>query len=216
MKQLSKREKQVIGLISTGETSKMIAKRLGISIRTVDAHRSHIMQKYNVKKCEHAVRVAIELGDIVLSSKSVNYLIERDKLTKDIIKAVRDFEKQSRGAKIILKEVPDPQRFGIPIFEGKRIVGIEEKPKHPRSPYAVTGIYFYDSTVFNIIQPLKPSARGELEITDVNNAYIKRGEMTWEVLDGWWTDAGTFESLLLANHLVSKTDANNVATEIIG
>lgn len=90
MKQLSKREKQVIGLISTGETSKMIAKRLGISIRTVDAHRSHIMQKYNVKKCEHAVRVAIELGDIVLSSKSVNYLIERDKLTKDIIKAVDD------------------------------------------------------------------------------------------------------------------------------
>lgn len=120
------------------------------------------------------------------------------------------------GAKIVLKEVPDPQRFGIPIFEGKRIVSIEEKPKHPRSPYAVTGIYFYDTTVFDIIRPLKPSARGELEITDVNNAYIKRGEMTWEMLDGWWTDAGTFESLLLANHLVSKMGENNVATDTTG
>ena len=131
-------------------------------------------------------------------------------IEKSIITAVRNFEKQSRGAKIILREIPDPERFGVPVFDGDRIVKIEEKPEHPKSRYAVTGIYLYDSAVFDIIQPLKPSARGELEITDVNNAYIERGQMTWEVLNGWWADAGTFESLLLANQLVAKSGANNV------
>ena len=105
----------------------------------------------------------------------------------------------------MLKEVKDPQRFGVPIFEGDRIIGIEEKPKEPKSPYAVTGIYCYDHQVFDIIRTLKPSARGELEITDVNNAYIQRGQMTWDILEGWWTDAGTFESLMLAGTLVSQT-----------
>ena len=131
-------------------------------------------------------------------------------IEKNIIKAVRDFEKQSSGAKIILREIPDPERFGVPEFDGDQIVKIEEKPEHPKSRYAVTGIYFYDSAVFDIIRPLKRSDRGELEITDVNNAYIERGQMTWEVLDGWWADAGTFESLLLANQLVAKSGANNV------
>jgi glucose-1-phosphate thymidylyltransferase len=96
------------------------------------------------------------------------------------------------------------------VFEGERIVRIEEKPKLPNSPYAVVGIYFYDARVFNITKTLKPSDRGELEITDVNNAYIETGEMTYDILDGWWSDAGTFDSLVHATNLVAMTGANNL------
>ena len=110
----------------------------------------------------------------------------------------------------MLKKVPDPQRFGVPELDGPRIVRIEEKPKEPKSDYAVIGIYMYDADVFNIIKTLKPSARGELEITDVNNIYIERGEMTWDELEGWWTDAGTFDSLLRASNLVAQTGANKL------
>jgi glucose-1-phosphate thymidylyltransferase len=109
-----------------------------------------------------------------------------------------------------LKEVPDPQRFGVPELTGDRIVLIEEKPKKPRSQYAVIGIYLFDQEVFDIIKTLKPSDRGELEITDVNNRYIEKGLMAWDILEGWWTDAGTFESLLRANQLVAQTGANNL------
>jgi len=122
--------------------------------------------------------------------------------------AVADYHRQGRGAKIILKKVPDPQRFGVPRLEGKRVVRIDEKPAKPQSDYAVIGIYMYDETVYDIIRALKPSGRGELEITDVNNAYIERDAMTWDELEGWWTDAGTFESLLHASNLVAETGAN--------
>ncbi len=117
---------------------------------------------------------------------------------------------QKTGAKILLKKVPDPQRFGVPELKGDHVIRIEEKPKEPKSEYSVIGIYMYDASVFDIVRTLKPSGRGELEITDVNNAYIERGDMTCEELDGWWTDAGTFESLLLASNLVAKSGANNV------
>jgi glucose-1-phosphate thymidylyltransferase len=110
----------------------------------------------------------------------------------------------------MLKEVPDPGRFGVPELDGDRVVRIEEKPKFPRSKYAIIGIYLYDNTVFDIIKTLKPSDRGELEITDVNNTYINRGELTWEILDGWWTDAGTFGSLLKASKLVAEKGANKI------
>jgi glucose-1-phosphate thymidylyltransferase len=103
---------------------------------------------------------------------------------------------------VVLKRVPDPGRYGVAQVDGLRIVGIEEKPANPRSDLAVTGIYFYDGGVYDVIRTLRPSARGELEITDVNNAYLARGELRYDVLDGWWTDAGTFDSLLLANELV--------------
>jgi glucose-1-phosphate thymidylyltransferase len=126
------------------------------------------------------------------------------------MKAVKDFEMQKGGAKILLKEVPDPERFGVAEIENGKLVRVVEKPVQPRSNLAVIGIYMYDSRVFDIIKTLKPSGRGELEITDVNNAYIEEGKMTWEMLQGWWTDAGTFESLLRANILVSQTGANNV------
>ena len=106
-----------------------------------------------------------------------------------------DFRQQQRGAKVILKDVPDAQRFGVAEMDGDRILGIEEKPAHPKSNYAVTGIYMYDSTVFEKIQTLEPSARGELEITDVNNLYVAEGTLTFSLLEGWWTDAGTVDSL---------------------
>ena len=114
------------------------------------------------------------------------------------------FRKQGRGAKILVKEVPDPGRYGVAVTDGDRVVRIIEKPKDPPSSLAVTGIYFYDQEVFEVIAGLRPSARGELEITDVNNAYIKRGDLTFDALPGWWTDAGTFESQKHANDLISK------------
>src|SRR5262249_51371441 len=118
--------------------------------------------------------------------------------------AVESYRAQGKGAKILLKKVPDPQRFGVPQLDGGRVVKIEEKPLQPKSEYAVIGIYFYDERVFDIIRALKPSGRGELEITDVNNAYIQTGAMTWDELHGWWSDAGTFESLLNASNLVAE------------
>ena len=134
-----------------------------------------------------------------------------DNIIEGNIRAAADeYRRQGSGAKILLKRVPDPQRFGVPELDGDRVVNIEEKPAEPRSDMAVIGIYFYDATVFDVIKTLVPSGRGELEITDVNNHYIRRGEMTWNELDGWWTDAGTFESLLLASNLVAKSGANKV------
>ncbi|UCB52016.1 MAG: spore coat protein, partial [Candidatus Zixiibacteriota bacterium] len=126
----------------------------------------------------------------------------------NIGRAVKDFRKQKEGAKILLKEVPDPQRFGVPEIVDGKIVAIQEKPKTPKSRYAVIGIYMYDGKVFDIIKTLKPSGRGELEITDVSNAYIQEGKMTHDVLEGWWSDAGTFESLLRTSNMVAKGGAN--------
>lgn len=129
----------------------------------------------------------------------------------DISGYVENFRQQKHGAKILVQEVPDPQRYGVAEIQGDRIVSIEEKPKQPKSNYCVTGIYMYDSDVFQIIKTLKPSGRGELEITDVNNAYIRRGDLSFDVLKGWWTDAGTFESLAHANGL-----AREVNVELMG
>ena len=114
---------------------------------------------------------------------------------------VREYMKQPSGAYLLLKEVPDPQRFGAAELRDGRVVGIEEKPAHPKSSYCVTGIYMYDPRVFGIIEGLRPSGRGELEITDVNNAYVATGELRYSIMEGWWSDAGTFESLLRANEL---------------
>ncbi len=119
----------------------------------------------------------------------------------DITPYVNSFINQPSGAKVLIKEVPDPKRFGVPELKDGKIISIEEKPKQPKSKYAVTGIYMYDSEVFDIVKTLKPSGRGELEITDVNNAYIRKGTLTYDILKGWWTDAGTPESLLRANEL---------------
>jgi len=128
----------------------------------------------------------------------------------NIRSACESYREQGKGAKILLKKVHDPERFGVPELDGDRVLRIEEKPKEPKSDFAVVGIYFYDATVFDVIETLVPSDRGELEITDVNNYYIERNEMTWNALDGWWTDAGTFESLLRASNLIADTGANKL------
>ena len=128
----------------------------------------------------------------------------------NIRSACESYREQGKGAKILLKKVHDPERFGVPELDGDRVLRIEEKPNEPKSDFAVVGIYFYDSTVFDVIETLVPSDRGELEITDVNNYYIERNEMTWNALDGWWTDAGTFESLLRASNLIADTGANKL------
>ncbi len=138
-------------------------------------------------------RVAVILGDNIFED--------------DITPFVKSFAAQSEGAKILLKAVDDPGRFGVAELKGDRVVGIEEKPARPKTNLAVTGIYMYDAKVFEVIKTCKPSARGELEITDVNNAYIRQGTMTFDLLKGWWTDAGTFESLYRATMLVRAAKA---------
>lgn len=163
---------------------------------------------YTYQEGEGGIAQALSLVEHFAEGDEVCCVLGDNIIERNIVPQVRAFEKEKDGAMIVLKKVPDPQRFGVPVFEGKRIVRVEEKPKVPKSNYAVTGIYMYDNTVFGIIRTLRPSKRGELEITDVNNAYIKKGKLKWSVLKGWWTDAGTFSSLLKANVLVSKTGAN--------
>ncbi len=146
-----------------------------------------------LKLCEHFAegnRVVVILGDNIVQD--------------DISPYVRRFEQQDSGARILLKAVEDPERFGVPELDGERIVRIEEKPAQPKSGYAVTGIYMYDRRVFDFIRRIKPSHRGELEITDVNNHYIREGDLHYDILDGWWTDAGQFESLFNATQLIAR------------
>jgi glucose-1-phosphate thymidylyltransferase len=163
---------------------------------------------YTYQEGEGGIAQALSLVEHFCAGEPVCVVLGDNIIEGNIRAAVADYHRQGGGAKIILKKVPDPQRFGVPRLEGKRVVRIDEKPAKPQSDYAVIGIYMYDETVYDIIRDLKPSGRGELEITDVNNAYIERDAMTWDELEGWWTDAGTFESLLHASNLVAETGAN--------
>lgn len=160
---------------------------------------------YTYQKGEGGIAEALHLAEHFADGDKIAVILGDNIIEKSIKKYVDNFKRQNDGAKILIKEVCDPERFGVATLEGERIVEIEEKPKKPKSNYIVTGIYMYDSRVFDIIKTLKPSGRGELEITDVNNAYIKMGKLTYDILDGWWTDAGTFESLLKANNLAAQT-----------
>ncbi|MFQ6078302.1 MAG: sugar phosphate nucleotidyltransferase [Thermodesulfobacteriota bacterium] len=165
---------------------------------------------YTYQEGQGGIADALSLAEFFADKENICVVLGDNIIEKNIRSAVEAFKRQKHGAKIMLKEVSDPQRFGVPELDGDRVVRIEEKPKFPKSKCAIIGIYLYDNTVFDIIKTLKPSGRGELEITDVNNTYINRGEMTWEILDGWWTDAGTFGSLLRASQLVAETGANKV------
>ena len=165
---------------------------------------------YTYQEGQGGIADALSLAEFFADKEDICVVLGDNIIEKNIRSAVETFKRQKRGAKIMLKEVPDPGRFGVPELDGDRVVQIEEKPKSPKSKYAIIGIYMYDNTVFDIIKTLKPSDRGELEITDVNNTYINRGEMTWEILDGWWTDAGTFGSLLKASQLVAEKGANKL------
>jgi len=165
---------------------------------------------YTYQEGEGGIADALSLAEHFAAGEPICVVLGDNIIQGNICGAVDAFRQQGGGAKIILKQVADPERFGVPELDGDRVLRIEEKPKAPKSEYAVIGIYMYDADVFDIVRTLKPSDRGELEITDVNNAYIERGAMTCEKLDGWWTDAGTFESLLAATNLVAETGANNM------
>jgi glucose-1-phosphate thymidylyltransferase len=165
---------------------------------------------YTYQEGEGGIADALSLVEHFADHGPVCVVLGDNIIEQNIRHAADDYKRQGKGAKILLKKVQDPQRFGVPQLEGKNVIRIEEKPSEPKSDYAVIGIYFYDSTVFDVIPTLVPSGRGELEITDVNNHYISRGEMTWDELPGWWTDAGTFESLLNATNLVAETGANKI------
>ena len=164
---------------------------------------------YTYQEGEGGIADALSLVEHFADDEPICVVLGDNIIEGNIRQAAKAYRRQKGGAKILLKKVHDPQRFGVPELDGGQVLRIEEKPANPKSDYAVIGIYFYDATVFDIIKTLEPSGRGELEITDVNNHYIKRGAMTWNELDGWWTDAGTFESLLHATNLVAETGANN-------
>ncbi len=161
---------------------------------------------YKVQDEAGGIAQALSLAENFAGANPVCVILGDNIFEASIAPSVAAFEKQKKGARVLLQEVPDPGRYGVAEVNGSRIVRIEEKPKQPRSNLAVTGIYFYDASVYDKIGTLKPSARGELEITDVNNAYLTLGELLYDVLAGWWTDAGTFDSLMLANELVRKRE----------
>jgi glucose-1-phosphate thymidylyltransferase len=160
---------------------------------------------YTYQEGEGGIADALKLAEHFAEGDKICVILGDNIIEKGIAHAAAEFEQQASGAKILLKEVTDAERFGVAEIREGRIVGIEEKPRQPKSNLAVTGIYFYDPSVFDKIRTLKPSGRGELEITDVNNAYIAEGTLTYSLLDGWWTDAGTFNSLLRASTLVAQS-----------
>ncbi len=160
---------------------------------------------YTYQEGEGGIADALRLAEDFADGEKICVVLGDNILEGCIRDAARSFEAQPRGAHVLLKDVANPERFGVPVFEGERIIRIEEKPACPASRFAVTGIYFYDATVFEKIGKLRPSGRGELEITDVNNAYLEEGTLTHSYLEGWWTDAGTFESLRLATNLLAES-----------
>lgn len=157
---------------------------------------------YKVQDRAGGIAEALSLAENFASGKHIVVILGDNIFQSGLKKYADNFIAQKKGARILLQQVADPQRFGVAEIVGSRVVNITEKPKNPKSNYAVTGIYFYDAAVFDIIRTLKPSNRGELEITDVNDAYIAQGSLAYDILEGWWTDAGTFESLNKANELI--------------
>lgn len=162
---------------------------------------------YKVQDEAGGIAQALGLAKHFAQDEKVCVILGDNVFHDPITPFVEKFKQQPKGAKILLKEVDDPTRYGVPEIQGERIVGIEEKPKAPKSSYCVTGIYMYDSDAFDIISNLKPSDRGELEVTDINNHYIQQGTLTYDILPGWWTDAGTFPSYRLANKLFGEIEA---------
>lgn len=156
---------------------------------------------YKVQDEAGGIAQALDLAEHFVGNDQMVVILGDNVFEENIVPFVNNFRAQRNGAKILIQEVQDPQRYGVPELLGEKIISIEEKPIQPKSSYAVTGIYMYDSSVFEIVKTLKPSGRGELEITDVNNAYIEKNELTYDILQGWWTDAGTHVSLAKANEL---------------
>jgi len=167
--------------------------------------------QYAYQEREGGIADALALAEHFSEGEKIAVMLGDNIIEGNIVKAVNEFQRQPEGAKILLKEVDNPQDYGVAQIKGDKVVHIDEKPKKPVSNFAVIGIYMYDATVFNIVKTLKPSGRGELEITDVNNVYIKKGKMTYDVLEGWWADAGaSIERLLKVNTMVYESGANKV------
>lgn len=158
---------------------------------------------YTYQEGNGGIADALSLAEHFSDNDSVCVILGDNVYEKSLKRSVESYKQQNVGARVHLKAVDNPGRFGVAVLDGDRVVHIEEKPLHPKSDLAVTGMYMYDSDAFHIIKTLKPSGRGELEITDVNNAYIEAGKMSYEIVDGWWSDAGTFDSLLRTNILVA-------------
>lgn len=165
---------------------------------------------YAYQEGEGGIADALNLAEHFANGDKICVILGDNLIEGNIRSAVKDFLEQPSGAKVLLKKVTDAYRFGVAEIRDGQVVGIEEKPRAPKSSYAVTGIYMYDGTVFDKIRQIVPSKRGELEITDVNNAYIRERTLTFAHLQGWWTDAGTFESLLRASNLVAETEGVRV------
>jgi len=159
---------------------------------------------YKVQDQAGGIAQALALAENFARNQSVAVILGDNIFQANLKTYAEKFIAQGAGARILLKQVPHPQRFGVAELSDGKILGIEEKPDQPKSDYAVTGVYFYDGAVFEIIRTLRPSARGEFEITHVNDAYIAKGQLAYDIIDGWWTDAGTFESLTRANELVAE------------
>ncbi len=170
---------------------------------------------YTYQEGEGGIADALLLAEDFAEGGRICVVLGDNLIQGTIRSSVERFLAQPSGARLLLKEVPDPERFGVPRFENEQIVEIHEKPTQPPSPFAVTGIYMYDQDVFRMANTLSPSERGELEITDVNNMYLQRGDLQYDTLEGWWSDAGTFQSLHHASNLVAQTGANNDADELI-
>jgi len=167
---------------------------------------------YAYQEGEGGIADALRLAEHFSDGEPVCVVLGDNIIENNFLEAAEIFARQKRGAHIVLKEVHDPERFGCPEIADGRILRIEEKPKRPKSRYAVTGIYMFDNSVFEKIKTLKPSGRGELEVTDINNLYLREGTLSYSILDGWWTDAGTFESLRHATNLVAETGANKLGS----
>ncbi len=165
---------------------------------------------YGYQQGEGGIADALRLAKNFAKNDKICVVLGDNIIEKNILGPARAFQRQKKGAKIMLKAVPEPRHYGVPELRGDRVVGIEEKPRRPKTSFAVVGIYFYDARVFDVIETIKPSRRGELEITDVNNAYIRRGQMSYDILDGWWADAGSsIQGLFEANQFVAQYGANH-------
>ncbi|MGD9110351.1 MAG: sugar phosphate nucleotidyltransferase [Phycisphaerales bacterium] len=184
----------VTGVEHMGEVVNLLGSGVGFGCRFT----------YKVQDQAGGIAQALGLAEDFARDSGVAVVLGDNIFQVSLKQYADNFLAQGSGARLLLKQVPDPQRFGVAEVAGSKVIGIEEKPKQPKSDYAVTGVYFYDGTVFDIIKTLKPSKRGEMEITDVNNAYIAEGQLGYDILEGWWSDAGTFESLNKVNELVIK------------
>ena len=163
---------------------------------------------YRIQDEAGGIAQALGMAESFADEEKIAVVLGDNIFEDNVRKEVAEFERGGQGALIFIKEVPDPERFGVPVLKGDQVIKIEEKPKNPQSCYAVTGLYLYDNQVFEIIRKIKPSGRGELEITDVNNHYIEKQQMKSQVLKGFWSDAGTFSSLERATELARKAETN--------